>query len=111
MIIYMHFYLLNHKHPVCINSKLSELNKFISGLSQDSIVELIISNCSFKDVYYFLKNANAYNFAGHNTLGNLTRNFAILISALESESNISNDWLKTNKIIVNPIIVKNFNRF
>ena len=98
----IHSYLLNHKQHVCINNKLSEFNKVISGVTQGSIVGSILFNCFFNDFYLFIKNANVHNFADDNTLTTFAQNVRNLISVLESESNIAIDWFETNKMIVNP---------
>ena len=96
----IHSYLLNHKQHVCINNKLSEFNKVISGVTQGSIVGSILFNCFFNDFYLFIKNANVHNFADDNTLTTFAQNVGSLISVLEYESNIAFDWFKINKMIV-----------
>ena len=53
------------------------------------------------DFYYFIKNANVQDFADDNTLASFVQNVRILISVLESESNIDIDWFETNNMIVN----------
>ena len=102
LILYMYSYLLNRKQCVCINNILSEFNKVISGVPQDSIVGPILFNCFFNDFHSFIKNANLHNFADDNTLTTFAQNVGTLISVLESESKISIDWFETNKMIVNP---------
>ena len=58
LILCIHSYLSNCKQCVCINNILSEFNKVIFGVPQDSIVRPILFNCFFNDFYYFIKNAN-----------------------------------------------------
>ena len=101
LVLYIHSYLLNRKHCVCINNILSEFSKVISGVLQGSIVGPILFNCFFINFYYFIKNASVHNFADDNTLTTFAQNVGTLISVLESESNIAIDWFETNKMIVN----------
>ena len=101
LILYINSYLLNRKQCVCINNILSEFNKVISGVPQNSIVGSILFNCFFNDFYYFIKNVNVHNFADDNTLTAFAQNIRTLKSVLESESNIAIDWFETNKITVN----------
>ena len=100
LILYIHSYLSNRKHCVCINNILSEFNKVISGVPQGSIGSIIFS-CLFNDSYYFIKNANVHNFADDITLTTFAQNVRNSISVLESESNIAIDWFEINKMIVN----------
>ena len=74
LVLYIHSYLLNRKQCVCINNILSEFNKVISGVPQNSIVGPILFNCFFNDFYYFIKNANVHNFADDNTLTTFAQN-------------------------------------
>ena len=62
----------------------------------------ILFNCFFNDFYYFIENANVYNFADDNTLTTFAQNVQKLISVFESEINIATDWFETNKMIVDP---------
>ena len=62
----------------------------------------ILFNCFLNDLYYFIKNAKADNFTDDNTLTTFAQNVGILISVLESESNILIIWFETNTMIVNP---------
>ena len=68
LILYIHSYSLNRKQCVCINNMLSEFSKVISDVLQGSIVvEPILFNCFFNDLYYFNQNANVHNFADDST--------------------------------------------
>ena len=100
LILYIHSYVLNRKQCVCINNILSEFNEVISGVPQGSIVGPMFFNCFFNAFYYFVKNANVHNFADNNKLTTFAQNVGILISVLESESNIAINWFETNKMIV-----------
>ena len=60
------------------------------------------STVSLNNFYYFIKNANAHNFADDNILATFAQTVWTLISVLESGSNIAIDWSEANKMIVNP---------
>ena len=102
LILCIHSYLLNRKQCVCIDNTLNEFNKVISGVPESFIVGPILFKCFFYGFYYFIKNANAHNFADSIMLTIFAQNVGTLISFLESESNIAINWFESNKMIVNP---------
>ena len=73
-ILYIHSYLWNRKQCVCNTNTPSEFNKFISVVTQGSIVGPILFNCFFNDFYYFIKNANVHTFADDNKLTTFAEN-------------------------------------
>ena len=102
LILYIHPYLFYRKQWVCTNNILSEFNKIISGAPQSSNVGHIFFNRFSNDFHYFIKNANAHNFANDNTLTTFVQKIQNLVSILESESNITTNWFETNETVVNP---------
>ena len=102
-ILYIHSYLWNRKQCVCNTNTPSEFNKFISVVTQGSIVGPILFNCFFNDFYYFIKNANVHTFADDNKLTTFAENVRTLISVLGSKTNNAIDWFETKKIIFSPV--------
>ena len=67
-----------------------------------SLVQLILFNCFFNDLFYLIEIDNVQNFAFDHTLTAITNNIQNLIHLLESESSMGVKWFKNKKMIVNP---------
>ena len=74
----------------------------MSGASRGSIVGPILFNFFFNDFFYFILVASAHNFADDKTLSSFAKTIEKLISLLESEREITINWSKNNRMIVNP---------
>ena len=106
LLCYMCSYFLNQKQSVRINNTNNNFLNVISGVSNGSIVGLILFNCFFNDFFTLLKLLilTILQTIHHNTFTTFAKNIQNLIHHLESESSLAIKWLKNNKTIVNPRI-------
>ena len=95
-------YLSNRKQQIKIYSILSSWSDIQKGVPQGSILGPLHFNVFINDIFYFVKNGTLYNYADDNTLSYGHPDFNVLISVLESESNVLIDWFKVNKMQANP---------
>ena len=100
--MYILSYLSNHKQCVRINDTYSEFENLITGVPQGSILGPLLFNLSINDLFFFILIASVHNFADDNTLSAFAENVSKLINILQSESEVINDWLKENQMMVNP---------
>ena len=98
----IYLYLTNHRQCVCINNSHSQLETLISGVSQGSILGLIVFNQSINDLFFFGTLASLYKCADGNDLFAFATTVSRLLKILEPESEVIIDWFKKNKTLVNP---------
>ena len=96
------FYLSERKQAVRINNNYSSLRKIISGVPQGSILGPIFFNVFMNDMFCFMNNASLHNYADDNTISAYSNTLSELVKILENESEIAINWLRINKMIVNP---------
>ena len=99
---YIYSYLTNRRQCTRVNNTHSQLETIILGAPQGSILGTILFNLSINDLFFFVVLASLYNFADDNTLSAFATTVSELIKILESESEFVIDWLKINKMVVNP---------
>ena len=95
-------YISNRKQPIKINSILCSWSDIQKGVPHVSILGPLLFNVFINDIFYFVKKGTLYNYADDNTLSYGHPDFNVLTSVLESESNVLINWLKVNKMQVNP---------
>jgi hypothetical protein len=90
-------YLSSRKQQIKINGILCSWSDIQKGVPQGSILGTLLFNVFINDIFYFVKKGTLYNYADDNTLSYGHPDFNVLISVLESESNVLINWLKVNK--------------
>ena len=98
----IHSYLKNRFQSVRINSVYSVYLLILSGVPQGSILGPIFFNIFINDFIMFLKNSDPFNFADDNTLASCAKFLKDVVFNLESECDVSIDWLNSNNMIANP---------
>ena len=86
MILYIYSYLKSIKQCVSVNNVKSAFEEIISGVPQESIIGPILFIIYFNEFFHFILVASAHNFADENTLSSFNKRIEILISILESKS-------------------------
>ena len=99
---YILSYLKGRRQCVKINDKLSKFLKILAGVPQGSILGPILFNIFINDLFMFILNGNLHGFADDQTISAHAHTLEELKIILCSEANIAVNWLKHNKMIVNP---------
>ena len=86
MILYIYSYLKSIKQCVSVNNVKSAFEEIISGVPQESIIGPILFIIYFNEFFHFILVASAHNFVDENTLSSFNKRIEILISILESKS-------------------------
>ena len=92
---FLNSYLRNRKQCVKINNICSDFLKNFSGVSQGSILSLILFNIFLNDLH---------NFADYNTITVVCDLLADLIKILETEGELSVGWFRENEMVVNSFV-------
>ena len=66
----MKSYFTNRQKRVRVNSNFSMWEEIISGVTQGSILGLLLFNIFLNDLFLFVENSDLRNYADHNTLYN-----------------------------------------
>ena len=74
----------------------------LSIVPQGSILGLLLFNIFLSDLFYFIKDAHLLNFADDHTTATFSNSVDDLITDLQKESENAIDWLRLNKMVVNP---------
>ena len=99
---YILSYLKGRRQCVKINGKLSKFLTILAGVPQGSILGPILFNIFINDMFMFILNGNLHGFADDQTISAHADTLEELKITLCSEANIAINWLKDNKMIVNP---------
>ena len=94
---------LSQRHQrIKVGSSLSEWLDIILGVPQRSILGPILFNVFINDLLLFIKERDICNFADDTTLYACGKDFDIISSKLEVETNTARQRLKDNEIVANP---------
>lgn len=99
---YIFSYLKGRRQCVKINGIYSRFLTILAGVPQGSILGPILFNLFINDIFMFILNGNLHGFADDQTISGHADTLEQLKYILCSESNIAINWLKENKMIVNP---------
>lgn len=95
-------YLSDRKQQVRIGSHTSSWENIMKGVPQGSILGPLLFNIFLNDIFYFVTQANLYNYADDNTLSFIHKNLEILKRVLEEQSQILIEWFTENFMKANP---------
>ena len=95
-------YLYKRKRKVKIGSLKNDWKEISKGVTQGSILGLLIFNIFMNDVFYFVKNANLFNYADDNSVSVNGKELSMLSHLLQSEAEISIRWFSEDAMEANP---------
>ena len=95
-------YLYKRKQRVKIGSFKSDWKEISKGVPQGSILGPLIFNIFINDIFYFVKNANLFNYAGDNSVSVNGKQLNMLSRLLQSEAEVTVRWFSENAMEANP---------
>ena len=94
-------YLNNRWHKTKINSSYSSWKELLKGVPQGSVLGPLLFNIYFNDLFYFLEETEAINYADDTNLYACDMNLSNLIRRLEHDSHIFIEWFESNYMKLN----------
>ena len=94
-------YLSGRKQRTKVNNVYSEWNELETGVPQGSILGPLIFNIYIIDIFYFVNEDKASNFANDNTPYTIQNNIEILLNNLQSDSHTLLMWFDNNFLKLN----------
>ena len=85
-------YLYKRKQRVKIGSLKSDWKEISKGVPQGSISGPLIINIFMNDIFYFVKNANLFNYADDNSVSVNDKELSMLSHLLQSEAEVTVRW-------------------
>ena len=94
-------YLHNRWHKTRINSSYSSWRELLNGVTQGSVLCPLLFNIYFNDLFYFLAETEAINYADDTNLYACDRDLSNLVRRLEHDSLIFIEWFESNYMKLN----------
>ena len=101
-------YLYKRKQRVKIGSLKSDLKEISKGVPQGSILGPLIFNILMNDIFYFVKNANLFNYVDDNSVSVNGKELSMLRHLLQSEAEVTVSWFSENAMEANPSTFQGF---
>ena len=95
-------YLYKRKQRVKIGSLKSDWKEKSKGVPHGSILGTLIFNIFMNDIFYFVKNANLFNYADDNSVSVNDKELSMLSHLLQSEAEVTVRWFSENAMEANP---------
>ena len=95
-------YLYKRKQRVKICSLKSDWKEISKGVPQGSILGPLIFNIFMNDIFYYVKNANLFNYADDNSVSVNGKELSMLSHLLQSEAEVTVRWFTENAMEANP---------
>ena len=95
-------YLYKRKQRVKIGSLKSDWKEISKGVPHGSILGPLIFNILMNDIFYFVKNANLFNYADDNSVSVHGKELSMLSHLLQSEAEVTVRWFSENAMEANP---------
>ena len=96
--IFIQDYLSNRLQRTKVNSAYSSYRDVKYGVSQESILGLLLFNIFLNDIFFFVKDSQITNYADDNTPYAAEDSVEKLIETLERETHILFEWFKFNEM-------------
>ena len=94
-------YLTNRWHKTKINTSYSTWKELLKGVPQGSVLGPLLFNIYFNDLFYFLEETEAINYADDTNLYACDMDLGNLIRRLEHDSLIVIEWFESNYMKLN----------
>ena len=94
-------YLTNRWHKTKINTSFSTWKELLRGVPQGSVLGPLLFNIYFNDLFYFLEETEATNYADDTNIYACDMDLGNLIRRLEHDSLVAIEWFESNYMKLN----------